>query len=190
MTAGIILGQGLFRPQPPGRLAEWEGVPVLQHVIGNLAANGFDPLLVVVGERWEEVLGQVEFGTAMAVVNEEWRQGLGSFVRAGLGALVRESPCEAALIGLGDQPRLDSALLARLVSESSPAAPVVIPRYRYAFGYPILVRRELWDRLMALSGDADPLAFVRAHPTWVTEVHSDRLPDGPLGSAFQASPTG
>jgi len=188
-AAGLIMGSGIFRPEPPHPLREWEGVPELQHVIATLAASGFDPVVVVLGERWEEVLTAVDFGAAMAVVNEEWRQGLGSFVRAGLGTLVRESACEAALIALGDQPRLDSALLARLAAESSPTAQVVIPRYRHAFGYPLMVRRELWDRLLALSGGADPLALVRAHPTWVTEVHSDRLPDGPIGSSFQASPT-
>ena len=63
-----------------------------------------------------------------------------------------------------------------LEAVSRSRAPVIIPKYRYTWGNPVVIDRSLWPRLMSLSGDEGAQRLFQAHPEWVEEVWVEQLP--------------
>ena len=51
-----------------------------------------------------------------------------------------------------------------------------MPKYRYAWGNPVVVERSLWPRLMSLEGDEGAKRLLQAHPDWVHEVWFEQRP--------------
>jgi molybdenum cofactor cytidylyltransferase len=111
------------------------------------------------------------------VENPEWEEGLAASLRVGLDALTRMSRAEAAFIVLGDQPEIPEEVPAKLIAAWQGGRHLaVVPKYRYASGNPVLVSRELWPRLMSLTGDEGARRLLQAHPEWVEEVWIESLP--------------
>jgi molybdenum cofactor cytidylyltransferase len=173
-AALVLAAGGSRRLGRPKQLVDWDGRPLLEHVVAAVAAWPVGPVVVVLGAYAEEILDRVRLGAATAVINPEWEEGIASSLRVGLDLLTRETREEAAFIVLGDQPRIPAevppALLAAFEAHGRPA---VVPVYRYQRGNPIVVGRSLWPRLMSLQGDTGAAALLRAHAAWVEEVHFD-----------------
>jgi CTP:molybdopterin cytidylyltransferase MocA len=53
---------------------------------------------------------------------------------------------------------------------------VTAPKYRYVRGWPLVVRRQLWPRLLGLEEDAGIDSLLQVHASWVHEVWVDALP--------------
>lgn len=177
IAALVLAAGGSRRLGHPKQLVDWGGRPLLEHVLEQVAAWPVDRVVVVLGDRAEEILEQVDLGEAMVVINFDWEEGIASSLRAGLAALTGERGMEAALIVLADQPEIPSGLVAELVETYRRKRPwAVVPRYRYARGNPVLIDQALWGRLMSLEGDAGAKHLLEAHPEWVEEVHVDVLP--------------
>jgi molybdenum cofactor cytidylyltransferase len=145
---------------------------------------GLDELWVVLGADADRVLVEVDLSDCGVVENPEWEEGLASSLRVGLDALTRMSKAEAALIVLGDQPGVDPAVVAALVERRRRSKlPAIVPKYRYAWGNPVLVDRSLWPRLISLSGDEGAKRLLQAHPEWVEEVWVESLPPRDVDTA-------
>lgn len=176
LTAALVLAAGGSRRLArPKQLLDWDGRPLLEHVLAAAFSWPVAGVVVVLGASAEEILERVDFGEAIAVVNPEWEEGLAATLRVGLDFLSQEARWEAVLVALGDQPLIPPEVPpALLAAAEETGRPVVIPVYRYQRGNPVLVARPLWGRLMSLQGDAGAGALFRAHPAWVQEVRFDR----------------
>ena len=130
-----------------------------------------EPLVVVLGAEAEEVLVEADLTGAIVVIDYDWRDGLGSSVRAGLDYLSRSRVHRPALLALADPPGAGPAEFERLLDAH--AGGVTVPVYRYEWGYPMVIDRSQWERFM--SRELDPLDVARAHPEWVEEVRMDGL---------------
>ena len=136
-----------------------------------------DAIWVVLGSGLEKVLAGVDLDEVGIVENPEWEEGMASSLRVGLDVAGRDPGAEAAFIVMGDQPGIDPAVVdALLERHRSSAAPVVVPKYRYVRGHPVLIARELWPRMMSLEGDQGGRNLLQAHPEWVDEVWFEQLP--------------
>ena len=111
---------------------------------------------------------------------------MASSLRVGLDALSNESDLERVLVVLADEPQDRREVAERLVEEQKRSRkPVVVPRYRYAWGHPVLIDRSLWPRLMAgLEGDRGPKAMFQAHQEWVEEVWFEEIPPRDIDTPF------
>jgi CTP:molybdopterin cytidylyltransferase MocA len=100
------------------------------------AADAVDEVLVVVGAH------QVE--TDAPIVHcPEWERGPGASLRCGLNALPPET--EAAVVVLGDGPRLSPAAIDRVVAAwRTGAGDVIAASYGGNRGHPILLARNVW----------------------------------------------
>ena len=89
---------------------------------------------------------------------------------------------ERVLIALGDQPTVSPAVVPMLLEAGRRSRrPVVIPRYRFTRGHPVLVHRSLWPALITgLSGDRGARNLFLAHPEWVEEVFVEAMPPGDI----------
>lgn len=178
-TAALILAAGASRRfGSPKQLIDWNGVPLLQHVVGEVREWPVDHIYVVLGAHAETILEQVDLDGVTVVENLGWEEGMASSLRVGLDALSNEVGIDRALVVLADQPRLPAATVEHLLAEQKRSRrPVAVPRYRYAWGHPVSIDRSLWPRIMAsLEGDRGPKGLLQAHPEWVEEVWFEDLP--------------
>lgn len=161
----------------PKQLADWGGEPLLQHVVDMVRQWPVDAIYVVLGNDAEEVLDSVDLSGTTVVVNPEWEEGMASSLRAGLDALMQDAGIERVVIALGDQPRIDPGVVTALLEEHDRSrSAAVVPKYRYAWGNPVVLSRVLWPRVMSLEGDTGARKLLQAHPEWVREVWFEQLP--------------
>ena len=103
------------------------------------AADAVDDVLVVIGAH------QVETDAA-TVHCPEWDRGPGASLRCGLDALPPEA--EAAVVVLGDGPRLSPAAIDRIVAAwRTSAGDVIAASYDGNRGHPILLARSVWANI-------------------------------------------
>lgn len=177
VAALILAAGGSSRLGRSKQLEPWGSSTLLGHIVQEARHYPVDEVWVVLGADSERILETVDLTDCGVVENPEWEEGIASSLRVGLDALVQASRVDAALIVIGDQPSVDRGVVAKVVEagQRSPR-PVVIPKYRYAWGNPVMVDRSLWPRLMSLEGDEGAQRLFKAHPEWVEEVWTDQLP--------------
>jgi CTP:molybdopterin cytidylyltransferase MocA len=151
VIGGLVLAAGAgSRFGGRKQLADLDGIPLLEHVLREMARAPLDHVAVVVGAGAREVLQGVQRHGAVAVVCRDWEEGQAASLRAGLAALGR---CEAVVVVLGDQPRVSAAAIERVVRERGTGAPAVRATYAGEPGHPVLIERELFDAVRSLRGD-------------------------------------
>jgi molybdenum cofactor cytidylyltransferase len=113
----------------------------------------------------------------VVIVDPEWEEGSASPLRAGLDYLTHSSAVEAAFVVALDTPEIPPAALDELALAHGQAdTVVVVPKYRYVRGGPVLLGRDIWPRFLGAEGDLDLEHLLLAHPQWVTEVRVDWAP--------------
>jgi CTP:molybdopterin cytidylyltransferase MocA len=171
VIGGLVLAAGgSSRFGGPKQLAMLDGRPLLEHVLMALEAAPLDRVAVVLGSHADEVLEGVPLHGAEAVVCDEWHAGMGASLRAGVGAL---EDCEAVAVALGDQPRLSTAAVARVVSQRGVDELAVRATYGGVPGHPVLLERTLLARVGELHGDAGARDLLHGVP--IREVACDGL---------------
>lgn len=173
-TAALILAAGESRRfGAPKQLADWRGRPLLEYVAGRAAEwPRVDEVYAVLGAQAERIMERVDLSGVTVIENLDWREGIASSLRAGLDALLGDREAGAALVVLADQPMVPASAVDRLFeARRRSGRPVILPRYRFVRGHPVLLDRWLWPRLVAgLEGDQGARNLFLAHPEWVEEV--------------------
>jgi molybdenum cofactor cytidylyltransferase len=166
----ILAAGGSSRLGQPKQLLPLGGRPLLQHVIDAAAAAGLAGLVVVLGHDAEAVAAAVSLPPgARTTVNPRYRAGQSTSLHAGLRALAPEA--SAALVLLGDQPTVPASAIRAVVEAAGDAAtPIVQARYGGRPGHPVLLRREIWEELLATGGDRGARELMAARPELVTGV--------------------
>ncbi|MDE3100990.1 MAG: nucleotidyltransferase family protein [Chloroflexota bacterium] len=151
-VAAIILAAGTSsRFGGEKLLAPLDGRPILQHVLDAANASTLDEIVVVVGHSAPRVLAGVRLGRARAVANPEFARGQSTSLRAGLAAV---ADADAAVVLLGDQPRIHAALLEALVArQRATGAAAVVSSWHGRRSPPALLGRALWPHLATVTGD-------------------------------------
>jgi molybdenum cofactor cytidylyltransferase len=168
--AGIVLAAGEGRRFGGiKQLADVGGRPLLEHALAAVA--GLPRRVVVLGHEAERILAAVDLQGAEPVVCERWRDGQAASLRCGIAAL---GAVDAAVVVLGDQPRITPAAVAA-VAAAAGAADAVRATYGGRPGHPVLLGRRLLERAGELRGDSgfrDILSSAR-----ITEVEIGELAD-------------
>lgn len=188
-TAAIVLAGGAStRMGRPKQLVEVGGASLLQQVVRAVNAWPVDPVVVVLGSEAEQILDAVDFGDAIVAINEGWAEGMASSLRVGLDVLTREPRLTHTFVALGDQPDIPAEVPTGLIAAAAVSTrPAIVPVYRYERSNPVLFARSLWERLMALEGDAGAAGFLRSHPQLVEEVRFDHLPPRDIDTEFDVA---
>jgi molybdenum cofactor cytidylyltransferase len=105
-------------------------------------------------------------------VNPRPEDGQASSIAAGIAALGPD--ISAALVALGDQPRLPDAVVPALLEAfARGGADIVVPIYRGTQGNPVLFAAAVFPELRALTGDGGARPVLRARPERVRAVPFD-----------------
>ena len=174
--AGAVVVATSPSPGIAGTLAEerWQGRSLLDGVVARLA--GLELVVVVVRDASAADLVD-DAANVVIIVDPEWEEGTAAPLRAGLDYLTHSSTVEAAFVVALDTPEIEPAALDELaLAHGNAETTVVVPKYRYVRGGPVLLGRDIWPRFLGAEGDLDLEHFLLAHPQWVTEVRVDWAP--------------
>jgi molybdenum cofactor cytidylyltransferase len=171
MIGGLVLAAGgSSRFGGPKQLAVLEGRPLLEHVLEAMSGAGLDRLVVVLGAKAPEVAAGVPLHGAEVAVCEGWEEGLAASLRCGVAAL---DGCDAVAVALGDQPRIASEAVARVVSQRGADELAVRATYGGVPGHPVLLEHTLLTRVSELRGDSGARELLYGVP--IREVACDGL---------------
>ncbi|OZM70120.1 molybdopterin-guanine dinucleotide biosynthesis protein MobA [Amycolatopsis antarctica] len=164
-AAGLLLAAGAGRRfGHPKALVELAGEPLVRRALRALTEGGCAPVHVVLGARAEQVRALVP-APAATVLAEDWAEGMGASLRAGLGALAALPRVpEAALVHLVDLPGVTASVVARLAGLSAPGV-VARAAYDGVPGHPVLLGAHWWPEVVAgASGDRGARGWLSGRP--------------------------
>ncbi|MEV0495200.1 nucleotidyltransferase family protein [Streptomyces atratus] len=165
VIAGLLLAAGGGRRLGgrPKALLEHRGRPLVEHALRMLREGGCAPVHVVLGAAADEVRARADLSGCAVTVNPQWREGMGSSLRAGLGAL-SGTKADAALVLLVDQPGIGAQAVARVRSAYRSRVTLAAASYDGERGHPVLFGADRWADIAAGAvGDQGARAYLRAH---------------------------
>lgn len=153
MIGGMVLAAGGSRRfGAPKQLAELHGRPLLEHAVAAMVAvPALERIVVVLGARAQQVRAEVDTFDAEVVECAQWQEGMAASLRCGVAAL---QDCDALLVTLGDQPLITPQVIAGVLDHAGGGYAAVRATYGGAPGHPVLLGRELYPSLLALTGDS------------------------------------
>jgi molybdenum cofactor cytidylyltransferase len=152
-------------------LLQLQGKPVVRWSVEHVAGHVED-VVIVTGPDDAPLRQALEGLTVRFVVNPRPQDGQGTSIAAGVAAL--KPWTTAALIALGDQPRMPAAVVPALLEALRRSGKAIVaPVYQGVQGTPVLFSSEVFGELRALKGDAGARAVVKENPERVERVAFD-----------------
>jgi molybdenum cofactor cytidylyltransferase len=171
-VAAVVLAAGRSsRMGPVNKLtSEIGGKPLVRIAAEQALASQASPVIVVTGHEREKVEAALSGLPVTLVHNSHFAEGLGTSLKTGIAAVPEAA--DAAIVCLGDMPRVDAPLIDRLISAYDPerGALVVVPVMDGRRGNPVLWSRRFFPDLMAVQGDIGARNLIANYSEAVTEV--------------------
>src|SRR5215467_1490454 len=155
MISGILLAagessrmQGAFKP-----LLKWGKRTVIGECVHQMRNSQLAEIFVVLGHREMEIRQTLSGSGVQYAINEDYRRGMLSSVKAGLASL---SPNEdAALIALVDQPMITGEIIDTLIAAFIAGEKgVALPTYQGKRGHPVIISSKYFEEIMQLDEDS------------------------------------
>ena len=173
-VAGVVLAAGQSRRMggPNKLLVAIDGKPMVRRAAEAALAARLAPVLVVTGHMRDQVTEALAGLPVQLVDNPDYAQGLATSLKAGVAALPAE--VDAAVVCLGDMPKVTGRLIRSLVQAYSPAEgrAIVVPTRHGKRGNPVLWDRRFFGAMRELAGDAGAKALIGQHEELVAEVET------------------
>jgi len=174
-VGAVVLAAGLSRRMgQPKVLLPWSGrKTILEQILDQLILARVPHITVVTGHRAEEVGAIARRSGVNDVFNPDYARGeMLSSLKAGLAAM--PSHVAAALVVLGDQPRIQARVVAQvLTAYAEGAGDIVAPSYQMRRGHPILIDRRYWPEMMALPEGGAPRDVINRYQDRIGYVNVD-----------------
>lgn len=151
-VSAVILAAGTSSRMGRDKLAlPLAGKTILVHTLENIRQAGVEDILVVVKPDHQLEKSLAEFNCRI-IVNDHYRNGMSSSIKAGLEAL--DSCTQAVIFALGDQPAVSPAFYRFMLDHYWKSLKLITcPVYRGRRGNPTIFDRRTWPALMNISGD-------------------------------------
>ena len=175
MIAAVLLAAGESR-----RMGEFKQLlrlgdkTFVEHCVDNLLASSIDEVIVVTGHRESEVRRTIGNRPVKIVHNPEYQSGMASSIMRGVRQV--SNSADACVISLVDQPRIDTAIIDRLIesyesgAHESGRSLIVIPTYGKKSGHPILLDLALREEILAMDPEIGLRQVVLAYAGAITRV--------------------
>jgi molybdenum cofactor cytidylyltransferase len=166
----IVLAAGASRRfGSQKQLVRIAGRPLLHSAVTRASEVTGSALIVVLGAGAAALAPLLKHSPGAIVINQNWREGLSSSIRAGIARL--PPACAGALLMLADQPAVSVDDLKRLAG-SWRKQPQYCAAALYAgtLGVPAIFPRTMFPQLLQLRGDSGARALLRRSPDRVVRV--------------------
>ena len=168
-VAAILLAAGESRRMgSPKPLLEWQGATLIEYQIAQLREAGVTDVIAVLGHRSQDILPLVTAAGARGIINETYREGRASSLRA--GAAAAETAQTLVVISV-DQPR-PAAVTLRLLARHTSG--ITVPSHGGRRGHPVILDGTLLPELRDVDEATQGLrAILARHATDVHELPFD-----------------
>lgn len=175
LVGAVILAAGASRRYgSPKQLVVIDGSTLLEHALEAAATAGLAPVVAVV-PVWLSRPARLDDDRLRWIRNPFPERGLSLSLRLGFEALGGD--VDAAVILLGDQPRIPAATIRAIVAARG-ERPVVASSAGGILAPPVLVERSRFDLVEGLRGDSGLREILLDHPELVRAVEvAGHLPD-------------
>lgn len=151
------------------QLVRIAGRPMLHASVSRAVAVAGSATIVVLGARAAKLAPLLTHTPASIVINRDWREGMGSSIRAGVARL--PAACTGVLLMLADQVAVTAEDLQRLVSTWRRQPDYVAAAlYAGAMGVPAIFPRPRFGELAELRGDVGARRLLQSNPDRVIRV--------------------
>ena len=167
---GLLLAAGAGRRMgtPKALVRDADGTSWLLRSLATLRDGGCDPVTVVLGAAADEARALLDEDDVKVVVAEDWDEGMGASLRAGLAAL--DDVGEAALVLLVDLPDVGAAVVRRVLDRPVGGTTLARATYDGTPGHPVLIGRDHWAGVIgSATGDQGARAYLAAHDVELVE---------------------
>jgi molybdenum cofactor cytidylyltransferase len=164
-VAAIVLAAGRASRMGSNKLlAELDGMPIVRRTVTAALASQARPVVVVTGHEAAAVREALSGLDITFAHNPAYAEGMSTSLRAGLAAA---GPIDAALVCLGDMPRLlarhlDAVIAAHRGHEAA-AETIIVPTYDRKRGNPVLWPRRYFAEIAHLTGDVGARALIERY---------------------------
>ena len=169
---GVLLaaGAGTRMGRPKALVRAPDGEAWLVRGVRALHEGGCDAVTVVLGARAAEAAPLLVGAPPSAVVvAENWAEGMGASLRAGLAALA-DTGADVAVVSLVDLPDVTGEVVRRLLATPVDRTSLSRASYDGEPGHPVLLGRDHWAGVLTTAtGDRGARDYLAAHPVVLVE---------------------
>ncbi len=128
---------------------------LLETVLNNALTSKTQKVYCVLGAYAEKIADSIEAMNVETIINEDWKDGLGSSIARGVSHIVETTnTTEGILILLADQPFVDTGYINNMIETfKSDPSQIIASRYKKGNGVPALFPATLFSKLKALKGE-------------------------------------
>jgi molybdenum cofactor cytidylyltransferase len=155
VAAVVLAGGASTRLGEPKQLVVLGGETLLERAVRVAREAGCSPVVVVLGASAGEVRAACGLGDAVVVVNEQWAEGMGGSIRAGVRALPEVDGC---VVMTCDMPAVTTVHLRALMDSGEMTA----SSYTGRRGVPAYFPAGTFISLMQLEGDVGARELLRS----------------------------
>jgi molybdenum cofactor cytidylyltransferase len=161
LGAVVLAAGGSSRMGSAKQLLPLDGKPLIVRAVEAVLGSPARPVVVVLGSDAQRVREAIAGLPVHAVLNPDWPAGMASSIRAGLSAILEDSPgLDAVLVALCDQPALTPEVIGRLAEAHRSTGRIAAARYAGRNGAPAVFGRGHFEALGALTGDTGARALL------------------------------
>lgn len=174
----VVLAAGTSKRMGKAKLLlPWrDGRNILEQVIDVLSHSRLSEINIVIGPNADYMYENLRIHDLNIVHNADFEKGeMLSSLKAGLRSLPQH--VQAALIVLGDQPRLQPGIIFKLLTNfANSNKGIVAPIYNGKRGHPVLIHRAYWPELLSLpSGSPRDVINKYVEDTCLVPVTNDSV---------------
>jgi molybdenum cofactor cytidylyltransferase len=146
-------------------LLPWREKTFLHHATQAARGGGVIEVVAVLGSGAGQIIPEADRLQIKHVLNPQWKQGMGSSLKAGLSWVRTRYPkASGVLIQLADQPRIDATHVRQMLrAHLENPGKIVVADYDGKVGVPAFFPNEFFPSLLALANESGAKAMLQNH---------------------------
>ncbi|MFT5436230.1 MAG: molybdenum cofactor cytidylyltransferase [Ulvibacter sp.] len=162
----------------PKQLLKWGDSTLISHAIDIAEELGQKEIVLVLGAYYDKIKAEIDNRSIRTLKNEDWENGLGSSIAAGVEYLVKSlDTCDAVLILLPDQPLIVPFYLKTMIDKFKVGEnQIIATKYGSGkYGVPALFDKKYFEKLRGLTDDRGAQELIKQSAKFVTTVDINPL---------------
>jgi molybdenum cofactor cytidylyltransferase len=153
-TGIIILAAGKSsRMGEPKQLMKFKDKTFLQYIIDEAKKAALEPVICITGYKSDLITRSISGMGISAVFNEQWQEGMGSGISAGISQVLF-TEVDSVILAVSDQPHVSSNLLRSMQAwKDKSGKGIVACSYAGTLGTPVLFAKQYFNQLRSLNGN-------------------------------------